>query len=67
MAIKHQCLRAFRYIITHQVRPENAYMFVRPDTSDGAIRKSPVKYDVRIDYVQHTVAAMIRGLDWVPR
>ena len=38
----------------------------RPDFTIGAIRKSPIKYDVRIDYVQHTVAAMVRALDLVP-
>jgi hypothetical protein len=65
-SIRNQCLRAYRYIITHQVRPENSYMFVDPQMSRGAIRKSPVKFDVRIDYVQHTMNAMVRGLDMVP-
>jgi hypothetical protein len=41
-------------------------MFVDPALVKGAIRKSPVKFDVRIDYVQHTMAAMVRGLDMVP-
>jgi hypothetical protein len=65
-SIKNQCLRAYRYIVTHQVRPANSYMFVNPAVARGAIRKSPVKFDVRIDYVQHTMAAMVRGFDLVP-
>ncbi len=65
--IRSQVVRAFKYILRHQVRLENSYLFVRPRFSVGAIRKSPIKYEVRIDYVQHTVAAMIRGLDLVPR
>ncbi|MCD6496938.1 MAG: hypothetical protein J7M25_01355 [Deltaproteobacteria bacterium] len=65
--ILHQIRRAFSYIVRHQVRPENSYMFVDPAMADGAVRKSPVKFDVRIDYVQHTVVAMLRGLDLVPK
>ena len=65
--ILNQIRLAFSYIIRHQVRPENSYMFVDPWMVDGAIRKSPVKYDVRIDYIQHTVSAMIHGLDLVPK
>lgn len=64
--IGEQIVRAFKYIVRHQVRLENAWMFVNPPAAVGAIRKSPIKYDVRIDYVQHTVAAMVRALDLVP-
>ena len=62
-----QIVRAFRYIVRHQVRLENSYLFVKPHYSVGAIRKSPIKYDVRIDYVQHTIAGMTRALDLVPK
>ncbi len=65
--IAAQIVRAFKYIVRHQVRRENAYLFARPKYTVGAIRKSPIKYDVRIDYVQHTVAAMVRALDLVPK
>ncbi len=65
--ILNQIRLAFSYIIRHQVRLDNAYMFVDPWKADGAIRKSPVKYDVRIDYIQHTVSAMLNGLDFVPK
>ena len=64
--IRQQIVRAFKYIVRHQVRLENSYLFARPEHALGAIRKSPIKYDVRIDYVQHTVAAMVRALDYVP-
>jgi len=62
-----QIVRAFKYIVRHQVRLENSYLFVKPRYAIGAIRKSPIKYDVRIDYVQHTIAAMTRALDLVPK
>lgn len=62
-----QIVRAFKYIVRHQVRLDNSYLFVRPHYAVGAIRKSPIKYDVRIDYVQHTIAAMVRALDLVPK
>ncbi len=65
--IGSQIVRAFKYIVRHQVRLENSYLFVKPRYSIGAIRKSPIKYDVRIDYVQHTIAAMVRALDLVPK
>lgn len=65
-AIGAQIVRAFKYILRHQVRPENAYMYARPRETLGGINKSPIKYEIRIDYVQHTVAAMVRALDLVP-
>ncbi len=65
--IAAQIVRAYKYIVRHQVRLDNSYFFVRPKFTVGAIRKSPIKYDVRIDYVQHTVASMVRGLDLVPK
>lgn len=64
--IAAQILRAFRYIVRHQIRSDNAYLLARPELALGAIRKSPIKYEVRIDYVQHTVDAMVRGLDLLP-
>ena len=64
--IKKQCLRAFRYIQMHQVRAENSYMEANSETTRGAVRLSPIQYDVRVDYVRHTMAAMVRGLDMVP-
>lgn len=65
--IGSQIVRAFRYIVRHQVRLGNSYLFVKPRYAIGAIRKSPIKYEVRIDYVQHTIAAMVRALDLVPQ
>jgi len=61
-AIRQQILRAYRYIITHQIRAANSYLFANPEVVQGAIPKSPVEYEVRIDYVQHTMSAMVRGL-----
>jgi hypothetical protein len=61
-----QIVQAFKYIVRHQVRPENAYLYARPEEAVGAIRQSPIKYEVRIDYIQHTISAMLRALDLVP-
>jgi hypothetical protein len=65
--IAAQIVRAFKYILRHQVRLENSYLYARPEETIGAIIKSPIKHEIRIDYVQHTVAAMVRALDLVPQ
>jgi len=58
--------RSLRYLVDQQFRPEGMYLFARPDEALGGIGQTPLQPVVRIDYIQHTAAAMARGLDLVP-
>ena len=44
-----------------QVRPENAWLMRNPLAARGGIRRSLVESEIRIDFTQHSVAALIRG------
>ena len=44
-----------------QIRPENAYLMPSPKNADGGIRRSLVESEVRIDFTQHAISALIRG------
>ncbi|MCB9545443.1 MAG: hypothetical protein H6706_06045 [Myxococcales bacterium] len=44
-----------------QVRAENAWLMPDPAAARGGIRRSLVEQEVRIDFTQHAVAALIRG------
>jgi len=57
--------RSLRLLVDQQFRPEGMYLFARPDSALGGIGQTPLLPTVRIDYVQHTAAAMARGLELV--
>jgi hypothetical protein len=44
-----------------QLRPDNSYLAKNPAKARGAVRRSLVQQDVRIDFVQHSISALIRG------
>ncbi len=46
-----------------QMRPDNAWLMRRPEQSYGGIRRSLVESEVRIDFTQHAVGALIRGAE----
>lgn len=44
-----------------QIRPDNAWLMPNPDAALGGIRRSLVEQEIRIDFTQHAVSALIRG------
>jgi hypothetical protein len=44
-----------------QLRDDNSYLATSPSEARGGIRRSVVQQDVRIDFTQHALSALIRG------
>lgn len=59
-------LSGARYLVDQQLRPESSYLFPRPDEASGGMMQTAMTDTVRIDFVQHTAAALARGLQLVP-
>ncbi|MFZ5784824.1 MAG: hypothetical protein ACOY3Y_00145, partial [Acidobacteriota bacterium] len=57
---------SLRYLIDQQIRPESAYLFPRPELAVGGMMQTPVRGNIRIDFVQHAAAAMARAIELVP-
>jgi hypothetical protein len=55
-----------RYLVDQQLRPEGDYLFRRPEAAHGGMMQTPLRPNIRIDFVQHAAAAMARGLELVP-
>lgn len=48
-----------------QIRADNAWMMPDPAAARGGIRRSLVEQEVRIDFTQHALSALIRGADLI--
>lgn len=46
-----------------RVHPDNAWMMPDPAAARGGIRRSLVEQEVRIDFTQHALSALIRGAE----
>lgn len=46
-----------------QLRADNRYLATSPQDADGGIRRSVVQQDIRLDFTQHALSALIRGAD----
>jgi hypothetical protein len=68
-AVRTQALAGLQALVHDQVRPENSWLMPNPKAADGAIRRSLVEPEVRLDFPQHASSALIRGADvaGVPR
>jgi hypothetical protein len=60
-AVRRQMVAALEALRQDQLRADDAYLARKPRAADGAIRRSPVQSEVRIDFVQHALSALIRG------
>lgn len=58
--------RAMRYLVDQQIRPESAYLLPNPKAAVGGLTQTPIRAQIRIDYVQHAAAAMVRALPLIP-
>ncbi len=62
-ALVQQMRLALDALARDQVRDDNAWLMRRPDHARGGIRRSLVESEIRIDFTQHAVGALIRGVD----
>lgn len=59
--LERQMSLALDALARDQIRSENAYLMPNPANADGGIRRSLVESEVRIDFTQHAISALIRG------
>ena len=59
--LAHQMGLALDALTRDQIRAANAYLMPSPKNADGGIRRSLVESEVRIDFTQHAISALIRG------
>ena len=59
--LRRQVELALGALLRDQVRLDNAWLMPSPARARGAIRRSLVEQDVRIDFTQHAASALIRG------
>lgn len=59
--LKAQAFAALGALARDQIRPGNSYLMPRPRAARGGIRRSLVESEVRIDFTQHAISALIRG------
>lgn len=55
-------LAAYWFDMNCQYRPENSYWLPNPNRALGGLRGSPIANDIRIDYTQHFITAVLHGL-----
>ncbi len=60
-ALEHQMHLALDALTRDQVRFDNAWLMRKPKRAVGGIRRSLVESEIRIDFTQHAVGALIRG------
>lgn len=53
---------AMRYLVDQQIDPRRTYLLPNPNAASGGITQTPMRASIRIDYVQHSAAAMVRAL-----
>ncbi|MBN1336692.1 MAG: hypothetical protein JXB39_12110 [Deltaproteobacteria bacterium] len=63
--LERQATLALDALVREQIRPDNAWMMPEPLLARGAVRRSPVEQEVRMDFVQHAVSALLRGIQLV--
>lgn len=59
--LERQMSLALDALSRDQIRAENAWLMPDPVSADGGIRRSLVESEVRIDFTQHAISALIRG------
>ncbi len=59
--LRQQTLRAAEALRRDQLRPDNSYLARNPQKARGGIRRSLVEQDIRIDFLQHSISALLGG------
>ena len=55
-------IRSARFMLHHQFTPENSYYLKNPERALGGNRGSLIHNDIRIDYNQHAMSAVLTTL-----
>jgi hypothetical protein len=48
-------------LVRLQLRDDNAYMVKSPQRANGGVRRSPIESEIRLDYTQHALSALLNG------
>ncbi|MEL7306056.1 MAG: hypothetical protein AAGJ56_09525 [Myxococcota bacterium] len=59
--LEHALASSLDYLVAHQLRSESCFTCAPRARVDGAFSESPVSPGIRIDYVQHAMAALTHG------
>jgi hypothetical protein len=62
-ALTAEARAGLRALLREQVRHETAFLSREPDFVDGAFTRSSVEPEIRIDFVQHALSALMAALD----
>jgi hypothetical protein len=65
--ILHTILLSVRYLVDQQLSREGGYLFPNSAAATGGMMQTPMRANIRIDFVQHAAAAMARSLPLVPK
>lgn len=65
-ALDDQMRRSLAMLVRHQLRPGARHLFADPAAVEGAMPASEVDWQLRIDFAQHTGAALLRWF-WLGR
>jgi hypothetical protein len=52
--------------LDQQIRLQSAYLYPNPAAAAGGMLQTPGRASIRIDYVQHAAAALVRALPLIP-
>ncbi|HUS68598.1 MAG TPA: hypothetical protein VMZ28_28880 [Kofleriaceae bacterium] len=62
-ALRAQILAGMRFLLSHQITDDAAWLMPNPEAARGGLLMSDVNRFVRIDFVQHACSAMLRAAD----
>jgi hypothetical protein len=61
--IRAQVREGLRYLLQQQLRPDSCYLCADAERASGGFLESPAARHVRMDFVQHSGSALLRGAD----
>ncbi|RLB62451.1 MAG: hypothetical protein DRI90_09040, partial [Deltaproteobacteria bacterium] len=59
--LRAQATAALEALRRDQLRPDNSYLARNPRRANGGIRRSLVQQDIRVDFLQHSISALLGG------
>jgi hypothetical protein len=59
--LKAQVRAALETLRRDQLREDNSYLATSPLDASGGVRRSIIQQDIRLDFTQHALSALIRG------
>jgi hypothetical protein len=61
--LQAQVLAGLEALRRDQLRDDNSYLATSPRDASGGVRRSIVQQDIRLDFTQHALSALIRGAE----